>query len=70
VDQSSSIRRLGDRVMVACRPAAREPAARRTAGLGGLPSEILQGLLMETAAPLGRITHLRPVLEMSEAPPR
>ncbi|MGH8747045.1 MAG: CoA transferase, partial [Burkholderiales bacterium] len=43
------------------------------AGPGGadeLSTEALQNLLMQTAAPGGRITHLRPVLEMSRTPPR
>jgi crotonobetainyl-CoA:carnitine CoA-transferase CaiB-like acyl-CoA transferase len=39
-------------------------------GAEELPREILQDLLMETAAPDGRITHLRPVLAMSATPPR
>ena len=42
-------------------------------GPGGaeeLPAEILQDLLTESEAPDGRITHLRPVLRMSETPPR
>ena len=41
-------------------------------GPGGaeeLPPEILQDLLTESEAPDGRITHLRPVLRMSETPP-
>lgn len=39
-------------------------------GADELPPEVLQNLLMQTAAPGGRITHLRPVLEMSQTPPR
>jgi len=34
-----------------------------------LPSELLKELLVETDAPDGRITHLRPVLRMSGTPP-
>jgi crotonobetainyl-CoA:carnitine CoA-transferase CaiB-like acyl-CoA transferase len=43
------------------------------AGPGGadeLPDETLDRLLVETEAPDGRITHLRPVLAMSLTPPR
>lgn len=43
------------------------------AGPGGadeLPDETLKQLLVETEAPDGRITHLRPVLAMSLTPPR
>ncbi|MGE5128013.1 MAG: CoA transferase, partial [Sphingomonadaceae bacterium] len=39
-------------------------------GADELPQEVLTNLLMETPAPDGRITHLRPVLEMSATPTR
>ncbi|MFZ1907696.1 MAG: CoA transferase, partial [Burkholderiales bacterium] len=39
-------------------------------GAEELPQESLKELLVETAAPDGRITHLRPVLAMSATPPR
>ena len=39
-------------------------------GVDELPPEVLQDLLMQTAAPGGRMTHLRPVLGMSQTPPR
>jgi len=39
-------------------------------GTDELAPEALTNLLMETTAPDGHITHLRPVLEMSETPPR
>ena len=39
-------------------------------GTEELPEETLKDLLVETAAPDGRITHLRPVLAMSATPPR
>ena len=39
-------------------------------GADELPDEMLKRLLTDTEAPDGRITHLRPVLEMSETPPR
>ena len=39
-------------------------------GSDELPPEVLTNLLTETSAPDGRITHLRPVLEMSATPPR
>jgi crotonobetainyl-CoA:carnitine CoA-transferase CaiB-like acyl-CoA transferase len=40
------------------------------AGADELPDEMLKDLLVETDAPDGRITHLRPVLAMSATPPR
>jgi crotonobetainyl-CoA:carnitine CoA-transferase CaiB-like acyl-CoA transferase len=39
-------------------------------GTDELPEDILNPLLVETQAPDGRITHLRPVLEMPATPPR
>jgi len=39
-------------------------------GADELPDEMLKDLLVETEAPDGRITHLRPVLGMSLTPPR
>ena len=39
-------------------------------GAGELSDETLKHLLVETGAPEGRITHLRPVLAMSATPPR
>ena len=33
-------------------------------------ADIPEGLTQETESPAGRITHLRPVLQMSETPPR
>jgi crotonobetainyl-CoA:carnitine CoA-transferase CaiB-like acyl-CoA transferase len=41
-----------------------------TGAVDELPRDILKSLLVETAAPDGRITHLRPVLVMSATPPR
>jgi len=38
-------------------------------GADELPDQFLKQLLVETEAPDGRITHLRPVLRMSETPP-
>jgi len=39
-------------------------------GADDLPQDVLKRFLVETEAPDGRITHLRPVLEMSQTPPR
>ena len=38
-------------------------------GVGELTAEALKQLLVDTDAPDGRITHLRPVLRMSGTPP-
>ena len=37
---------------------------------GELPSAEIERLTMETEAPIGRVRHLKPVLAMSETPPR